>query len=283
MLVLSECHRFVFRGSAMAFAAFKTFALTLVFWTVLGFLFLLWTMPFLLGFAAVHRSSRGDLWAMKTFRRPSALIPIGMLAVAGALYLRTVPVFDGPWEQEVTITQKLDAANKTVVEFSSFGYLRGIRATIDGREQTLHERKAFKRIEMPFEMNWLKEQVTSESEEKGPDTLIHVKLRLDFEKPPFAVSLRLKSGRPFRVEAANVKYRHTKNRALIRWAHDPGPSLSPEMDIQLPKGAGLEAEVTATFLEGPVRVAGEGKKVYFIQRAEIKRRVQVLGRTRTFS
>ncbi len=277
VLVVSECDKFIFRTSAMALAAFKTLPLTLIFWTALGLFYLLWTMPFLLGFAAVYRSARGDLWAMKQFSRLIALIPIGILVIGGAVYLRTLPAYDGPWEQEVTITQKLDAENKTAVEFSSSGYLKGIKAAINGREEIMDERTSFKKIEMPLEMDWLKEQVTSRTEEKGAQTIAHLKLRLDFEKPPFTVSLRLKSDRPFSVEGANVKYQHNKNRATIRWAHNPGQSLMPEMDIGLPKGAKLDAEIAATFLEVPVPVSCEGKNIHFIQRAEIKRKVKLLG------
>jgi hypothetical protein len=278
MLVLSECDKFIFRTSAMAFAVFKTFPLTIIFWTVLGLLFLLWTMPFLLGFAAVYRSARSDLWAMKPFRRLIALGPIGILVIGGAVYLRTVPTYDGPWEQEVTITQRLDAENKTAVEFSSFGYLKGIKAAIDGREVMLDERVAFKKIEIPLEMNWLKEQVTCETEEKGAETIAHLKLHLDFEKAPLVATLRIKSDRPFSVDKANVKYQHKKNRATIRWAHNPGQSLVPELDLLLPKGAELDAEIAATFLEGPASVSCEGKDIHFIHRAEVKRKVKLLGR-----
>jgi MFS family permease len=278
MLVLSECDKFIFRTSAMAFAAFKTLALTFIFWAVLGLIFLLWTMPFLLGFAAVSRSARGDLWAMKPFRRLIALVPIGILVIGGAVYLQTVPAYDGPWEQEVTVIQKLDAENKTALEFSSFGYLRGIRAAIGGREKILDERTAFKRIEMPLDMNWLKEQVTSETEETGPETITHLRLQFDFEKPPLTVSLRIKSDRPLSVDKANVNYQHKKNRVAIRWAHNPGQSLRPEMDIKLPKGARLDAEITATFLDVPVLVSCEGEDIHFIQRAEIKRKIGILSR-----
>jgi hypothetical protein len=240
-------------------------------------------MPFLLGFAAVYRSARSDLWAMKPFRRLIALIPIGILVIGGAVYLRTVPAYDGPWDQEVTVTQKLDAENKTAVEFSSFGYLKGIKAAIDGREVILDKRTSFKKIEMPLEMNWLKERVTFQTEEKGAQTIAHLKVQLDFEKPPLTVSLRLKSDQPFSVDKANVKYQHKKNRATIRWAHDPGQSLIPEMNIRLPKGAKLDAEIAVTFLEGPASVSCEGKNIFLIQRAEIKRKVEILGRTQSFS
>jgi hypothetical protein len=210
MVVLSECHKFVFRSAAMAFAALKTLPLTLVFWAVLGLFFLLWTMPFLLGFAAAYRTGRGDLWALKRFRRPLVLFPIGILVVAGAVYLRTVPAYVGPWEQEVTVTQKLDAGNKTAVEFSSSGFLRGIKAVIDGREEMLTGWKAFKRVEMPLELDWLKEQVTRQIEEKGEETFVQLKLQLDFEKPPLTVNVRFKSKQPFRVDRANIEYRHAK-------------------------------------------------------------------------
>jgi hypothetical protein len=279
MLILSECDMFIFRTSALAFSALKTMALTFIFWTVLGLFFLLWTMPFLLGFAAVSRSARGDLWAMKPFRRLGALVPIGILAIGGAVYLRTLPAYDGPWEQEVTVVQKLDAENKTAVEFSSFGYLKGIKAAIAAQEIVLDERTAFKRIEMPLDMNWLKEQVTSQAEEKGTETIAHLKLQFDFEKPPLTVSLRIKSDRPLLVDKANMKYRHEKNRMTVRWAHTPGQSLVPEMDIRLPREARLEAEISATFLDVPVLVSCERKDIHFIQRAEIRRKVGILNRS----
>jgi hypothetical protein len=278
MLVLSEVDRFIFRTSATAFAGLKTSLLTLVFWTALGLLFLLWTMPFLLGFAAVYRTTPSDLWATKKLRRGIALIPIGLLVIGGAVFLQTVPAYDGPWEQEVAITQKLDAENKTAVEFLSFGYLRGIKVAIDGREVIMDERTSFKKIEMPLEMNWLKEQVTSETEEKGGRTIVHLKLRLDFEKLPYTVSLKIQSDRPFQVGRANVRYRHKKNQATIRWAHHPGQSLTPEIDLRVLKGAGLDAEIAATFLEVPARVSCEGKDIHFIHRAKIERKVKLLDR-----
>jgi hypothetical protein len=52
----------------------------------------------------------------------------------------------------------------------------------------------------------------------------------------------------------------------------------PEMDIKLPKGAQLDAEIAATFLEVPASVSCEGKDIHFIHRAEIKRKVGILSR-----
>ena len=283
MLILSEADEFIFRMSAIAFQAFKNFALTVVFWTVLTIFFVLWTMPFLLGFAAVYRSARGDLWAMKRFRRTISIIPIGILAIGGSLYLRTVPAYDRPWEQEVTVTQKRDAENRTAIEFSSFGYLKGIEVSIEGRQETLNENVAFRRIEMPLEINWLKENVAAQTEELGEETMVHLRLELNFERPPYDVSLVLKSDRSFAINNANCRYQHQKNRARIRWGHAPGQNLTPTLDIQLPRGAGLDAELTATFRDVPVQVVCRGKGIHFSHRAEIRRKVEIVNRTQSFS
>ncbi|HUU39212.1 MAG TPA: M28 family peptidase [Candidatus Desulfaltia sp.] len=276
MLILSEYYKFGFRASAMSFAALKSFLLTLVFWAVLVLFFVFWTMPFLLGFAAVYRSSSGDLLGMKRFRKPFALIPIGILIIGGAFYLKTLPAYDGPWEQEVTVTQKRDAENKTAIEFTSSGYLRGIRADIDGREEVLDERTSFRSLDWPLEMDWLKEEVTSQTEDRATDRLVRLNFQLDFEKPPYGVTLRLKSDRLFTVEKANVRYRHQKNRAMVAWSTHPPQVLQPKMELILPREAKLEAEIVATFLETPLPVSCQGKNMHFIHRAELKRKVDLL-------
>jgi hypothetical protein len=276
-LVYSEAADFIFRSAAVGLAALKTPALSLLFWTGLALFFVLWTMPFLLGFAAVQRSARGDLWGLKGFRRPMSLIPIGILIIGGALALRTVPAFQAPWEREVKVSARLDAQGRTAVEFSSYGNLEGIRAAVDGREVVPDGRRAFQKIEMPLQMDWLKEQVISRTEEKGGQTVAHVRFELDFDKPPFTVNLTLQSDRRFEVAGANVKYQTQKNRAAIRWAYSPGPQLMPEMDIRLAPGARLDAEIKATFLDAPVSVSCAARDTHITRRAEIVRRVRVLG------
>ena len=277
-LILSEPADFVFRTSAMGLIGINRPALKLLFWSALILVFFLWTMPFLLGFAAVKRTVRGDLWALKRFRRPRALIPIGILVIAGAFMLRTVPAFEAPWESEVKVVSKRDAAGRTSVEFSTFGSLRGIRVAIDGRETLRNERGAYKKIEMPLEMDWLKEQATAQTEVQNGQTIARLKFQLDFVKPPFTVNLKLKSDRPFEVAGATVKYRHKKNRAAVRWAHNPGQSLTPEVEIRMAQGARLDAEITADFLDFPASITCEGRDVHFIRRSAVSRKINVLVR-----
>jgi len=278
LLVLSECANFGFRTAAMGMAGMKTLALTLLFWSAFVLVFIIWTMPFLLGFAAFYRSARGDLWAMKKFRRPISFIPIGILVIGGALYLRTIPAYEPPWQQEVNVTHKLGADGKTSVEFSSFGYLKGMEVKIDGRQEIINERTSFRKIDLPLEMNWLEENVSVEKEAGEADILAHLKLGLDFKKPPYSVTLRLKSDRPFAIEKASVKVGHKKKRATVRWFSHPPQNLQPELDVRLPRGAKLEAEIVATFLVTPIAISCERKDIHFVHRAEIKRKVEILGR-----
>jgi len=171
----------------------------------------------------------------------------------------------------------MDASGRTAIEFSSFGSLRGIRVSVDGREVVRDEGRAYKKIEMPLAMDWLKEQASIQSDIRDSRTVSRVKFRLEFEKPPFTVNLRLKSDRPFEVVGATVRYRHKKNRAAVRWAHNPGPILTPELEILLPPGARLEAEIRADFLDFPGLLTCEGEGVHFIRRSEVSRRVNISG------
>ncbi|MDH7513764.1 MAG: M28 family metallopeptidase [Clostridiales bacterium] len=276
LLVLTECANFPFRTAAMGMAGMKTFVLNLLFWSAGVLVFIIWTMPFLVGFAATYRSGRGDLWAMKKFRRQISLIPIGILIIGGAVYLRTIPAYKPPWQQEVNIAQKLDAEGKTSVEFSSFGYLKGMRVMIDGRQEIMDERTSFRKIDLPLEMDWLEESISVETEAGETDIMARLKLGLDFEKPPYSVTLKIKSDCPFTVEKANVKVGHKKKSTTVRWFSHPPQSLRPELDVRLPKGAKLEAEIIATFLETPVAVSCDRKDIHFVQRAEIKRKIKLL-------
>jgi hypothetical protein len=277
LLILPEYYEFIYRSMAMGFASIKTFVPSLIVTVVLILFFILWSMPFLLGFAAVYRSYSGDLFWLKRFRKLYPIIPIIILIVGGAIYLLTRPGYTATWKQEVSIIQKLDSEkNKTSIEFSSSDYLRGIRANINGKEETINMRKCLKKIDYPLEMNWLKDKVTSQVEEKGAERIINLKFMLDFEKQPYTVSLRLKSDKAFKIEESNVKYRKSKKGARIRWYSFPQGSLLPELKLRLPKGAKLRAEILATFLETPVPISCAGKNKHFIYRAQITRRLDVL-------
>jgi hypothetical protein len=275
LLVLPEYYEFACRSMALfVLPSVKTPA-AFILLTVVFILFMaLWTMPYLLGFAAVYRSYPADLFWLKRFRRPIALVPLAVLIIGVAIYLLTLPSYSSKWEQQVKITQKLDGdKNKTFIEFSSSDYLKEITANIDGKEETIDRRKCFKKMEYPLEMDWLKEEYACQSEEKGADKLIKAKFRLELEKQPFTVSLKLKSDMPLKIEESNVKYVKRKKTATISWYSFPQQILQPELRLLIPKEAKLEAEIIVDFLETPIAISCGGKNKCFIYRAEISKKL----------
>ncbi len=276
LLILPEYYEFVYRPAGIfAFPEFKTPLFFGVLMAVFILFLFLWTMPFLLGFAAVYRSYSRDLFGLKRFRRPFALVPLAVLIVGGAVYLRTLPSYVSPWEQVVAVTQKWDIKeNKKFIEFSSGDYLRGVEADISGQRQIINERSCFKEIEYPLDMDWVKDKVVAQSEEKGAERTLDLAVGLEFTKQPYSVTLRLKSDEPLAIEDCNVKYKvKRKKSAVIRWFSYPQGSLEPKLKLRLPKEAKVEAEVDVTFLDQAVPISCQGPNMFFVYRTVITRKI----------
>ena len=277
LLVLPEYYEFLYRTvGLLGLAAAKT---VLAFGAVnLGVIFFtfFWSGPYLLGFAAVYRSAGTDSFGLRTFRRPVALVPLGILVLTGGAWLLRLPSYERPWEQAVTVVQRYDVAkNKTTVEFSSGDYLRGVRAEIDGRVEDITARSCRRVIDFPLEMDWLKAGVTPVFTDSAGETIARVRFDLAFERPPYSVSLNLSSDRPFRVESSNVQHRRRKNRVTMTWQYFPSRVLQPEVELRVPREARLSAEVRAVFLETAVPVVCLGENMHFVRRSEIVRPIDI--------
>ncbi len=278
LLVLPEYYEFLYRtiglsglGAARTGLAFAAVNLAVILFTIF------WSQPFLLGFAAVYRSSGTDLFGLRGFRRPLTLIPLGILLAVGAVWLARQPGYARPWEQEVRVSQKFDAANDTTtVELSSGDYLRGVRVEIGGRVEDITAKTCFKAVDFPLEMNWLKATVRPQLAASAGEKLARVGFELTFERQPYAVTLRLRSNRPFRVETSNVHHRRRKNRLAVSWQYFPARVLKPEFELRLEPEATLDADIRAVFLEAPVPVVCLGENRHFVRRSEIIRRIDIL-------
>lgn len=277
LLVLPEYYQFVYRSAGlMGFAAVGTaLAFAAVNLVVILFSFL-WSEPFLLGFAAVYRSAGTDLFGLRKFRRPIALVPLGVFLIAGAAWLYRLPSYARPWEREVRIVERYDVAkDKTTVEFSSGDYLKGVRAEIGSRVEDLNTRTCRRVFDIPLQMDWLKAGVVPAFTDSGGETLARMRFELAFEKPPYSVSVRLTADRPFRVVSSSVRHRRSRNRVTMNWEYCPARVLQPEVELRLPPEAKLTAEVKAVFLEGPVPVVAAGEDTHFIRRSEVVRRIDI--------
>jgi putative aminopeptidase FrvX len=278
-LFIPDYYEFVYRS--LAAGAFGAARDTWIIAAVSAGLILsiaLFSMPFLLGFAAVYRSYSGDLFWLKRFRKKVALIPIGILIIAGAIYLFILPSYTRIWEQSVSVNQKLDEEkNRTFIEFASSDYLKNIEANINGKIEKMNMWACTKEIDYPLDMNWLKVGYLCQPVDEEKDKLVNLNMMLEFEKLPYTVSIRLESNSAFAVEQCNVKYNQRKdNSATILWYSFPQGTLQPELKLRMPKDATLSAEVLARFLETPVSISCKGENKDFIHRAVITKKIDLL-------
>jgi hypothetical protein len=278
VLVLPEYYPFVYRGiGTMGLAGVRSPLAFAILNVVIILVTLLWSHPFILGLAAVYRSARGDLFGLKIFRRLFVLVPLGAPILGGAFYLAGRPSYAPPWVQPVAVTERTDLdRGKTWTDYSSGDFLRGVTVESGGRVEEIRARTCFKKADVPLAMDWLRASATIEPAEgagKGP---VSAKFDLGFDRLPYSVALVLSSDRPLKVDQANVGYSAMKKAVRVRWFSHPPASLKPELKISLAKGARLDAEVSAVFLETPRPVRCEGKDKSFVYRSELKRRLELV-------
>ncbi len=278
ILFIPEYYEFAYRSMVLASRDFfKTPLSAVLMPIILILLMLIWSMPFMLGFAAIYRSYSGDIFWLKRFRGKISLVPLGALIIGGAIYLSTLPSYTSTWEQVVAVNQMVDSEkNKTFIEFASADYLKGIEVRFGGREESLNIKKGVKEIEYPLQMDWIKDKVFMQSEEQEEEKIMNLDIMLEFEKQPFAVTLRLECDDPVTVEESNVKYRTSKDRRIgIRWYSFPSMTLNPNLKLKMPKQAQLKATIQASFLETPIEISCSGENKDFIHRAVISREIDL--------
>lgn len=255
----------------------KSFLAELIFSGAMIFLMTLFAMPFLLGFVAVYRSYKGDLFGLKRFRLKWAIVPIAALILVCSIYLMTLPSYTSTWEQGVRINQRYDGKeDSTFVEFTSFDYLKGISADIVGQQETLNMKKSYLKIERPLDLDWVRGDVMYRTEEDGEEKIVGLDTQLEFEKQPFSVYLKFECDLPIMVEECSVKYNHGKeSRVTMYWYCYPPKTMRPQLKLRMPKDASLTAEITATFLETPLDIQCQGENKHFTHRAIVSREIEL--------
>jgi pimeloyl-ACP methyl ester carboxylesterase len=277
LFFIPQLYEFIYRGMAQMGMQLRSVLAELIFSGALIFLMILFMMPFLLGFAAVYRSYRGDLFGLKRFRLKWALVPIAGLILLCSFYLMTLPSYTSTWEQEVRVNQRYNGKdNSTFVEFVSFDYLKGINAVITGQQETVNRGNSYLKIEQPLDMSWVKDDVMFQTEYTGEDKVMDVDALLEFERQPFTVNLKLECDLPLTIEECSVEYRHGKDtRVTMVWYSFPPKCLRPQLTLRMAKDANLTAEVTATFLETPLDISCRGDNKHFIHRAIVTRDIEL--------
>jgi pimeloyl-ACP methyl ester carboxylesterase len=277
LLFIPQLYEFIYRMVASMGMQLKSFLAELIFSGVMIFLMTLFAMPFLLGFAAVYRSYKGDLFGLKRFRLKWALVPVAALTLVCSIYLMTLPSFTSTWEHEVRVNQRYDGKNNsTFVEFVGFDYLKGISIDIAGQQETMNLRKSYHKIERSLDMDWIKDNVTYRVEEDGDEKITELDTLLEFEKQPFTVYVQFKSEQPITIEECSVEYNQRgDSRVTMYWYSFPPNSLRPRLKVRVPKDSSLTGEITATFLETPLDIQCKGQNTHFTHRTIINREIEL--------
>ena len=277
LLFIPQLYEFIYRGVASMGMQLKSFWAELIYSGAMILLMTLFAMPFLLGFVAVYRSYKGDLFGLKRFRLNWALVPIAVLILVCSIYLMTVPSYTSTWEQEVRINQRYDGKeDSTFVEFVSFDYLKGISTDIAGQQETMNKRKSYLKIEQPLDMDWVKGDVWFRTEEDEEEKVVDVDALLEFKKQPFSVNFKFECDLPITVEECSVKYSHRKDtRVTMYWYSFPPKNLRPQLKVRVPKDSSLTAEITATFLETPLDIQCQGDNKHFTYRTIVIRDIKL--------
>ena len=278
LLVMPEYYQFIYRGVAgSGLIELKTAPAFILFNLAVLLFTLIWSQPFLLGFAAVYRSSGGDLFGLKPFRQPLSLVPVGVLIFAGGFYLCRTPSYAPPWSQSVIVLERAGGeAAGTAIEISSGDYLKGITADVAREGQNTRERSCCVKTRRGAGDGLAPRRRRFQARTEGRGQRV-TGARFDFlfSRQPFNVSLRLWSDKPLRVKEANVHYAKGKKSAVLRWVQYPPPHLEPELMIALQEGASLEAEVTAVFLDLPLAIRCQGRDKSFVYRSQLTRRLHL--------
>ena len=271
LVMLPQYYEFAFRSLPNMFESLNTALMSAIPFAALILISFVWMMPFLLGFGAVYRSARGDLYGLKRFRHPAVSLVVLALIIGGSAWIASMPSYDSTWEQVVHVTQESDIEDKTSIIFSSGDYLKGVSADIAGRREVPGERESRYVFDEALDMDWLHDDISVEVENAGLEKLVHIKTALVFEEQPFTVSLRLDSEAEISVEDCSVHHvlRRKGQRVNLSWYSFPARTLKPELTLRMPADAGLKAVVRATFCETPLDIACSGENMHFIHRARI--------------
>ncbi len=270
LLVLPEYYEFVYRIVAGLYQQINDpwgeLAVSGIF-----FLFMfVWAMPFLLGFVAVYRSFRGDMFWLKRFQGPFAAVLLAGILVAGAIYLYTLPSYTRTWEQPVTITQKLEK-DKTFIQYSSNDYLKGIVANIDWKFESIDLHANSKEDDYPLDLEWIEKKVKFTTENVDGEKRVDLEFFFTFTRQPYSVTLCLDCDGSLSVEESETWHIQNKKsgRVTIEWFSYPPRRLTPRLKLRVPQGSELKAEIRARFLELPVEIVCTGENKEFIFRSEI--------------
>ena len=238
---------------------------------VLGFGFL--SLPFVFGFAAVHRSSSADVFGVRWFRSRQAVLILGGLFVALFAGLLFTSVYDGTWQPVVRIEQKVTfGTDSSSVRMTGSEGVDGLPVSFDGGKNTeVIPAQVFDRtISGGLPEGWFTyDQTTAVLPDSArPDSLVRLTRVIDLDGGvrPLSVELRYHSEKPVTVSSPWVQGSRrrdlgsTDKTGVLTWYAFPELPLRIPVTLRVARGQTVTESLDVTYdtLSVPVRVTAPG-------------------------
>ncbi len=234
--------------------------------------FMVLSLPFVFGFAAVSMSAGHDFSFLKQFRKKAVLVVLLSAIVILAVVLLNRPVYDARWERSVRAEQRYEiGSDSSVLHIRGAEFLDGLHVGIAGRDSVLEgELNVFSpRLEKPSRVEWL---AVSSHQEIRPDTSLHDSsqsvlrtVELVGTRRPLLVEVKYRSDQPFDLHSRwstgarrTGRLKSEKARTLT-WYAFPDSILEVPVTLTMKPGQKVIEGIVVTYpdLAAPVTLRRE--------------------------
>jgi hypothetical protein len=236
----------------------------------------LMSLPFVYGFAAVHRSSDGDVFSLRWIRSGRAgLVLVGVFILLSVVLL-TTPVYNELWQPQVRIEQKLTlGSDSSTVRITGSEGVDGLSVSLDGGRATeVIGTQVFEgSIPGAAPDGWFGYDETTAvlPDSARPDSLVQFKrvVDLDGSVRPLSVELRYYSEKPLGVTSPWVQGGRRRElgsadkTGVFAWYSFPALPLRIPVTLRVARGQTVteSLEVTYDTLSVPLRLSAPGMNV----------------------
>ena len=231
---------------------------------ILGFTLV--SMPFVFGIAAIARSSSGDIFWFRRFKRLSTLFVLVPATVVVAVVLLNRPVYDARWQRMVSVEQRcLMGADSSSLSLTSGEPLNGLRMVFGGRDTVLANtgNSFVEHLESGVDWVTVIPHNAEVGESAGGDTLRTILRTLEFlgDRRPLRLDVRYTSDEAFesksRWSTRSRADRTTKSEwgTRLTWYSYPDSNLRVPVELILKPGQKVIESIKLVYpqLAGPAQ------------------------------
>jgi hypothetical protein len=235
----------------------------------IGFIFVvtLISLPFCSGFAAVWKSTRGDLFWLKGYSGKRSWFVLAPAIVVTAVVLLSRPVYDAQWEPSVRAEQRFEiGADSSSLQIKGSESLDGVRVTLAGRDTILTggAHRFTPSLGPGSAVRWLtvycEEEVMSDTLQADSSQTVHWRVKLRGDRRPLMVEIRFHSEKsfdlksPWSIGARRSGDVQSKTGKALTWYSFPDSILDIPVTLTMQPDQKVVENLTVTYpgLAAPV-------------------------------